>query len=77
MTWVRPAKSAQRSGVSPRKHVSESASSKSGIEYRVSFDAVQIITGRDIRDAVRQAKQLGATEIVGGHEISALSHFPC
>jgi transposase-like protein len=51
-----------RSGVSRRQRVS-SPSSESGIKYRVSFVALQMVTAVDICDALRQAQQLGATEI--------------
>jgi hypothetical protein len=40
-----------------------SPSGESGLKYRVSFAAQQIVTAVDIRDAIRQAEELGATEI--------------
>src|SRR4030088_1218010 len=52
-----------RSNVSRRQTPSLSPSSKSGVAYRVSFAALQIVTAVDIRDALRQAEHLGATEI--------------
>jgi transposase-like protein len=51
-----------RSGVSRQPRVS-SPSSKSGVAYTVRFVAVQIVSALDIRDALRQAEQLGATDI--------------
>ena len=52
-----------RSNVSRRQTPSLTPSSKSRIAYRVSFAALQIVTAVDIRDALRQAEHLGATEI--------------
>jgi transposase-like protein len=52
-----------RSNVSRRQTPSLSPSSKSGVAYRVSFAALQIVTAVDIHDALRQAEHLGATEI--------------
>jgi transposase-like protein len=52
-----------RSGVSARQTPLLPPSSESGIKYRVSFAARQIVTAVDIRDAIRQAEKLGATEV--------------
>ena len=52
-----------RSGISRQQRVSLSSASKSGIAYRVSFVTVQVVSARDIHDALRQAQQLGATEV--------------
>jgi transposase-like protein len=52
-----------RTGGSRQRTSRLSPSSALGIEYRVSFTAVQIVTAVDIVDALRQAAELGATEI--------------
>ena len=53
----------RRSRVSRQQRVS-SPPSTSGVAYRVSFVAVQVVSALDIHDALRQAQQLGATEII-------------
>jgi transposase-like protein len=52
-----------RSRGSARQTSSASPSSESSFTYRVSFAALRIVTAVDIRDAIRQAEALGATEI--------------
>jgi hypothetical protein len=46
-----------------RQTSSVNPSSESGHKYRVSFAASRVIRAVDIRDAIRQAEELGATEI--------------
>lgn len=53
-----------RSSVSARHSPLPPPSSESGVKYRVSFAARRIVTAMDIRDAIRQAEELGAIEII-------------
>jgi transposase-like protein len=52
-----------RSSVSRRPIRLTSPSTESGVKYRVTFAALQIVTAVDMRDALRQAEALGAAEI--------------
>jgi transposase-like protein len=73
----RPAASPRRAAASPttrrasvtrpRTPSTGSAASQPGAarqQFRIQFQAERVVEARDIRDALRQAKSLGATEIV-------------
>jgi transposase-like protein len=56
-------RAALNGAVTPAQKSVRSRSSALSGKYRVSFAAVQTITAKDIRDAIRQAEALGATTI--------------
>jgi transposase-like protein len=57
-------RTARKGALAPSQQTSSvNPSSGSGLSYRVSFAALRIIRAVDIRDAIRQAEELGATEI--------------
>jgi pyruvate/2-oxoglutarate dehydrogenase complex dihydrolipoamide acyltransferase (E2) component len=47
-----------------RRATASRATRASRTEYRVSFAAVQVVEAKDIHDAIRQAQNFGATEIL-------------
>ena len=51
------------SSISRRQTPLLSPSGKAGVNYRVSFAAQRIVSAVDMRDAIRQAEELGAIEI--------------
>jgi transposase-like protein len=63
MSTVTRRRSVLNGKIAPARQPVGARSSKSGAKYRVSFAAVQTVTAKDIRDAIRQAEALGATTI--------------